>query len=891
MPQSKVDHSLPDGYRRVAGTERPLAKGAELIGALEPKSELTVIFVVRERSGSPAMPGLAYWRKIPPGKRKFLAPAEFDKLYGADQADLAAVASFAEAKGLTVVESHSGRCHVIVKGTVSQLNAALGITINQYRSPRRIAPRGVRGRDRTVPPKAGTVMEPHHGFEGQIALPQELTGVVTAVIGLDNRRLGTRAAVTGDPPGADYFSIPDIAQQYQFPNTGASGITVGIFADAQDGAAYVLADITTYINSLPAGYKTQPILNPIGLTVGSTTYSNNNAGGGTDEITFDISIVAAIAQGATINVYFTEFTEAGWETYLTRVISPEPGDGTPSVITASWLTTDEDDFGTANLTTISALFQKAANRGITAFCAAGDWGANDAVGGTLCHVGYPASEPWLTSCGGTIASSQGGVLTEWVWSDADSTRFLSGDSTFGSTGGGVSDFFAVPDYQQAVGLNPASLNPGAKTGRGVPDVAGMVAYNGFTLNGASGYEFVGTSCVAPLYAGLMAVVNKTLGQYFGFLNPTLYALRGSICHDVTYGNNDSAITPDAPYYTAGAGWDACTGWGSINGAKLVNSLKQLASVYILGGYQSPDIILTSQTPPYNTIPLGGAPGGRWDTLLAPDTPFTFSANVHNDSDTAADNVAVSFWAIPGGAGTNGTFLDKVTVASIPPYSTVTVTSSVAFTSAPAGDHMCAVVSLYNPATGCTTDPGTNALSIPSPGLAETHACSAWRNTDSMIGAPGGRFQFNLGLGELPLRLPEPVMLEINSVHVPFDWNLLPKVQELKYTLDQTGVRSNIALFLLPDFINTFRKAELQPKLTHVRGGKIEPKENGTWNFFAGGGKELTLFEVSGVIPANARVGDVIVVRVSANYPAMEKRAPRTVEFVETIYIKKEVPKR
>jgi kumamolisin len=35
-------------------------------------------------------------------------------------------------------------------------------------------------------------------------------------------------------------------------------------------------------------------------------------------------------------------------------------------------------------------------------------------------------------------------------------------------------------------------------------------------------------------------------------------------HDITSGNNGA--------YTAGAGWDACTGWGSPDGSKLLAAL-------------------------------------------------------------------------------------------------------------------------------------------------------------------------------------------------------------------------------------------------------------------------------------------------------------------------------
>jgi subtilase family serine protease len=76
------------------------------------------------------------------------------------------------------------------------------------------------------------------------------------------------------------------------------------------------------------------------------------------------------------------------------------------------------------------------------------------------------------------------------------------------------------------------------------------------VNGTSCY-FVGTSGVAPLYAGLIAVLQSAFGAKFGFLNPTLYQLGTSSntpFNDVTNGNNDSGDTPDSPYFTATTGW-------------------------------------------------------------------------------------------------------------------------------------------------------------------------------------------------------------------------------------------------------------------------------------------------------------------------------------------------
>ena len=108
-------------------------------------------------------------------------------------------------------------------------------------------------------------------------------------------------------------------------------------------------------------------------------------------------------------------------------------------------------------------------------------------------------------------------------------------------------------------------------GRGVPDVAG-------DADPQTGYQVLvdgqaltvgGTSAVAPLWAGLIALINEQLGKSVGFLNPTLYQQinQAQAFHDIVSGDNNG--------YAAGPGWDACTGWGSPDGAKLLQALQSL----------------------------------------------------------------------------------------------------------------------------------------------------------------------------------------------------------------------------------------------------------------------------------------------------------------------------
>ena len=561
--------------------------------------------LLRVRPDAPKEPDLEQWQAVGPGRRQYLSAEEYMEMYGSTEEGLRAVIDFLESKGLLVVESSAGRRRVVAEGDAAKINAAFGVTLNWYRAPETLGKRPGPRRDSTGAESQRSreeidqesIEEVYRGFEGPVHLPSELIEVVSAVIGLDNRQLAHPMGTgTGDPPGANYLSPDAVAQLYDFPNTGASGQTIGIFENAAGGAtraaAYLHSDIASFIGSLPAAYQTQPAsLTDIGLTVGGTTYTNNTAlvtsspSSGVGECTIDVAIAAAVAQGANINVYFTDGTEAGWEAFLDRATFPAPGDNPPSVLTASWGFQLRDDVGTignpssggspANV--LTGKLKTAASRGITVFMAIGDWGSADLVIDGQCHVAYPNGDPWVTACGGTIVGNiTPAGFDEFAWSDANTASPFQG-FPYVATGGGVSDNFPVPPYQVAAAVAPISKNDGYSR-RGLPDVAGMVAMDGFFFAGVGGpgqYQFIGTSLVAPLYAGLIAVINAFLGRNAGFLNPLLYANGPAICHDVRFGDNESGngpVPPDAPFYVAGPGWDPCTGWGSIDGSRLQAAL-------------------------------------------------------------------------------------------------------------------------------------------------------------------------------------------------------------------------------------------------------------------------------------------------------------------------------
>ena len=205
-------------------------------------------------------------------------------------------------------------------------------------------------------------------------------------------------------------------------------------------------------------------------------------------------------------------------------------------------------------------FQAAAALGITVCCAAGDRGSGDGVKDGKAHVDFPASSPYVLACGGTrLESTNNTVTREVVWNDGPDS----------ATGGGISDVFGLPTWQANAGV-PPSIND-QHVGRGVPDVAGNAdPQTGYKVH-VDGQDTVigGTSAVAPLWAGLIALINQQRGQPLGYLNPILcqhypQLVQARALRSVTSGTNGG--------YSAGPGWNACTGLGTPDGTRLLDIL-------------------------------------------------------------------------------------------------------------------------------------------------------------------------------------------------------------------------------------------------------------------------------------------------------------------------------
>lgn len=498
-------------------SERRVPEGATHIARTSPDQAISVSVTLRR--GNPldveALGG------------RVLSHGEFAARYGADPEDFAAIERFAADHGLAVdhAASSMARRTAVLRGTAKQMERAFGVELHDYRAAKR------KGR--------------FHAFDGRITVPRPLGDLIEAVLGLDARpiaeahfrfrRKGKRAAA------AVSFNPPQVAALYSFPRgLDGTGQTIGI---VELGGGYETSDLQQYFPAL--GLKTPTV---VAVSVDGAVNAPGNPKGADGEVALDIEVAGSIAPGAKIAVYFAPNTEQGFTDAVTTAVHDSTNH--PQVISISW-GGPESSWSGAGMTALNNACESAAALGVTITVAAGDRGSSDGVNDGQSHVDFPASSPYVLGCGGTrIAASGTTIESETVW---------NGGATGGATGGGVSAVFSLPSWQANAGV------PGGKM-RGVPDVSGDASpESGYNIL-VDGQQAVvgGTSAVAPLWAALIALVNQHKGAPTGFANPALYRNPGAF-HDITKGENGA--------FSAGPGWDACTGLGTPVGTGVEAALK------------------------------------------------------------------------------------------------------------------------------------------------------------------------------------------------------------------------------------------------------------------------------------------------------------------------------
>jgi kumamolisin len=471
----------------------------------------------------------------------------FAARHGADPAIIEKLRQFATEHHLSVVHVSPERRTVKLEGTVADLTNAFDVTL---------------------------VKCTHEGHEyrcrtGGIVVPSDLADSIQAVLGFDNRpqvrphyRVSSNrpAAVPSDVPPSS-FSPVQVAQLYNFPKgIDGTGQTIAIL---EFGGGYEVDVLTDYFNTIdipmpsvtwvsvdggqndpaqPAPPPQKGPANPLTQAPAASVTPNSDD----TEVYLDIEIAGAVAPGAKIVLYFAPNTEQDFIEALTTAIHDTTN--MPSVISISWGAA-EVDWTSQTLTAFNAAAAAAAALGVTVCAAAGDSGSSDDVADGVPHLDFPASSPFVLACGGTtLNAADGNITSETVW-----------NNDYGATGGGYSFQFSLPAYQSAAGVAPP-----AGGGRGVPDVSGNADPD--TGYAVAGTVAGGTSAVAPLWSGLIALLNQALVNPVGFLHPLLYATPASAraFRDITVGSNGA--------FSAGPGWDPTTGLGSPSGLNLLQYL-------------------------------------------------------------------------------------------------------------------------------------------------------------------------------------------------------------------------------------------------------------------------------------------------------------------------------
>ncbi|QJD96419.1 S8/S53 family peptidase [Mucilaginibacter robiniae] len=452
----------------------------------------------------------------------------YERSYAASTKDVDAIEAFAQSYHLTTADVNLARRSVILTGKISDFEEAFQVELKGYQT------------------EAGQF----RALTDEVHIPSNLENIIAGVFGLDNRPIARpmfqvakqQDKIVSHAAAPQAFTPDQLATIYGFP-AGVTGNGQCI-AIIELGGGFRTADITNYFKGL--GIKV-PSVKAIAVDGGKNNPST--ADGADGEVMLDIEVAGAVAPGATIAVYFAPNTDQGFLDAITKAIHDTQNK--PSVISISWGSA-EVNWTKQALDNFNEAFKTAAALGVTICVAAGDSGSRDGETDGKVHVDFPASSPYVLACGGTkLVASNNEITSETVWHE-------SADS---ATGGGVSDYFALPDYQQKANV-PVAIDTQFK-GRGVPDVAADADPNTGYKVLVDGQQMVigGTSAVAPLMAGLIARINEQKKKPVGFIHAQLYANASSFCHDVTSGDNKT--TSKKTGYSAGKGWDACTGWGVL----------------------------------------------------------------------------------------------------------------------------------------------------------------------------------------------------------------------------------------------------------------------------------------------------------------------------------------
>jgi subtilase family serine protease len=398
--------------------------------------------------------------------------------------------------------------------------------------------------------------------------------------------------------GIACYSPDQLRTAYQLPALYAKGVTgkgETIMIVDSFGSPTIKADLATFDRQF--GYPAPPkftIIAPAGK-IPAYNPGNANMVSWAGETTLDVEYAHALAPGANILLVETPVAETEGVTGFPQIVKAEEyalAHYKVGVISQSFSATEETFKDYAQLAPLRAAYTDAEKRHVTVLAASGDagatdYGSNQADFYTRPVTSWPDTDPLVTAVGGTQLRQSGTAYKSVAWNDTEDSAWdkLQGGGAEPvplASGGGVSQFFARPSYQNGV-----KAVTGAR--RGVPDIAMSAACDG-AVNvyssfgpGAAGWSLnCGTSEATPEFAAIVALADQVAGHPLGPINPALYALDAAHAPgivDVTSGNNTVSFAQGADSkivtvkgYPARKGYDLVTGVGTVNARLFVYEL-------------------------------------------------------------------------------------------------------------------------------------------------------------------------------------------------------------------------------------------------------------------------------------------------------------------------------
>ncbi len=498
---------------------------------------------------------------------QYLTPAQFASQFGASVTNYDTIFTWARNNGLYYGQTSVNHCLLTVYGSAAQINAAFGVTLNNY---------------------VDSNQKAYFAPAVNPTIPANIAGMLTAIIGLSNYATLKPLSIPLTPelkysrgleqgvasPQFGYgtghngaYTASDLNKGYDMPGPPYQGQGQDVAVYEEGGFFdYDIQQYKTY-NNLP---DTPVVVRPV-----------DGYGGGVSDLgvaaeaALDIDMMCAIAPYAS-KVYVYEAAPPFAPSLLNSLAAMADDNKAKSISISYGL--DEVLQGTQQIAAENIFFTQLAAQGQGVFASAGDNGAYGDTGDGL-NVLDPSSQPLVTGVGGTTLYEN--IYQQYLGELTWNALGIGG----GATGGGVSSVWSIPSYQVVDGSSIATTNGGSSTYRNVPDIAAVgdpftgvniysTSYGGWTAIG-------GTSVASPIWGAYGALVNQVRHGVglptLGLANPSLYEIGTGFLsyfdlHDVIDGDNGNTSLYGIPGFNAGFGYDNVTGFGSFDGEQLVGDL-------------------------------------------------------------------------------------------------------------------------------------------------------------------------------------------------------------------------------------------------------------------------------------------------------------------------------